>query len=236
VSRFFRPDLSITLSGDTALLQHKRLWKPRLERLQFAHGMPVEARLRSALSTLLTPYTTATLNLFLPSSQFTFWNIPWLNESLSEAQIYDIAESLAQQDLGIMPGTLSYTLSPPRFGQSRMACGLPRQLLDSIKAQLPDTIELTSIQPLLSLAWPHLDHRKDSILYSEPGFAAILPVRHAIAIHTRRLPEGQTISADAGEALASMAGVKDYRTLLVGGEASLTSPPSLALESLVRAI
>lgn len=234
MSRFFRPDLSITLSGDMALLQHKRLWKPHLKRLQFTHGMPIEARVRSALSTLLAPYTTAVLHLFLPSSQFTFWNIPWINESVSESQIYDIAESLAQQDLGIMPGTLSYTLSPPRFGQSRMACGLSRQLLDSIKAQLPDTIELASIQPLLSLAWHHLDHGKESVLYSEPGFAAILPVRHAVAIHTRRLPEGQTISVDAGEALASMVGVTDYRTLLVGGEASLTSPHSLALESLVR--
>lgn len=235
MSRFFRPDLSITLSGDMALLQHKRLWKRRLERLQFAHGMPVEARLRSALSTLLAPYTHGTLHLFLPSSQFTFWNIPWINESVNEGQIYDIAESLAQQDLGIMPGTLSYTLSPPRFGQSRMACGLPRQLLDSIRSQLPNTIELASTQPLLSLAWRHLDHGKESVLYSEPGFAAILPVGHAVAIHTRRLPEGQTISVDAGEALASVVGVTEYRTLLVGGESSLASPPSLALDSLVRA-
>lgn len=234
MSRFFRPELSLALSGTTALLRHRKLWRVQLKESPLPADTRAENQLLAATSTLLTPYTAASLMLFLPSSQFIFWNVPWISDSLSEPQVHDVAESLLQQDFGMTADSILYTLSPARFGATRIACGLQRSIVDNIKAILPEGIHLTGIQPLLSLSWPSLIKRKHAMLYSEPGFAAILPVNQTIAIHTRRLPISHIMDQQAGEALAALVGVSHFQKLQVGTTSTLSTAPALRLDALMK--
>lgn len=223
MSRFFRPELILAIVGTTAVLQEKSLFRKTRLREVALSADDFEERLAIALATLSTE-SKARLRLFLPSSQFLFWSVPWVRETLSEADCFDLATTLLQQDFGQSAGDMTFTLSPARFGQSRMACGIARNRLEQIRQLLPADMTLASVQPLLSLSWSHTQANTTPVLYSEPGFAALLSSDDSgLRMHCRRLAHDRLADNHIADSLAGLLGIDAPRKIHVQLK-SITTP------------
>lgn len=229
MSRFFRPELILAIAGTTAMLQEKALLrKPRLQEVALPVGN-FEERLAVALA-LLPAESKAQLRLFLPSSQFLFWSVPWVSEKLSEADCFDLAATLLQQDFDQPASDMAFTLSPARFGQSRMACGIARNRLEPMHTLLPADMTLAGVQPLLSLSWPHTQANTTPLLYSEPGFAALLSSDDSgLRMHCRRLAQDRLADDNTADSLAGLLGISALRKIHVQLK-SATHAPAIAAQ------
>lgn len=242
MSRFFRPELTLAIAGTTAVLQEKIIFrKIRLRETVLPAG-DFEERLSVALA-LLPAESKARLRLFLPSSQFLFWSVPWVSAKLSEADCFDLAATLLQQDFDQPAGDMAFTLSPARFGQSRMACGIARNRLEQVRKLLPQAITLAGVQPLLSLSWSHTQASTMPVLYSEPGFAALLCADDSgLHMHCRRLAHDRLADDSTAASLAGLFGIDTFQKIHVQLKSATSGTPmqvqgvyALDLNALMRA-
>lgn len=238
MSRFFRPELTLAMAGGQALLQEKAPFKKVRRQEKTLPAVAFEERLRDAL-TLLPLTAPARLHLFLPSSQFLFWNVPWVSAQLSEIECVELASNLLRQDFDLSAQDLAFTLSPAAFGQSRLACGLSRSKLDALRPLLPVGITLAGVRPLLSLSWAHLQATREPLLYTEPGFAALLArAEDGLRMHCRRLPQDRFADDDTAHSLAELLGIQAPRKFRLHLNAAQTEAPgfdALDLTLLMRA-
>lgn len=221
MSRFFRPELTLALYGNTAVTQSARpLGRKQCQVRTLTATTPVE-RLQEAL-TALPAAVPARLQLFLPSSQFVFWQVPWVAADIREADMHALAARTVEDELAVPGQDLLFKLSPARYGKARLACGLSRSSVAAIREQLPPTLMLTGLYPLLSLAWPALSRAGTPQLYSEPGFAALyLP--DAMRLHGRRLPGDNLASAEIVAELAGLFGIEAPSPLYLATALDLSS-------------
>lgn len=206
MSRFFRPELTLALYGNTAVVQSARLLGRKQPHVRTLTATTPMERLLEALAALPAA-TSARLQLFLPSSQFVFWQVPWVAADIGEADMHALAARTVEHELAVPGQELLFTLSPARYGKARLACGLSRSTVAAIQEQLPTAFALAGLYPLLSLAWPTLSRAGTPQLYSEPGFAALyLP--DSVRLHGRRLPGDNLASAEIVAELAGLFGIE----------------------------
>lgn len=238
--RSIRPEIRLVLVGDHLLLQQRQPLRRTLTSLHALSGSAKSDDWGQTL-TVLPRHARGSLSLYLPSSAFLFWRVPWIDAALNEADTYQLAASLLKQDYGRAPDEMAFSLTPPRFGQARLACGLPHAIVTALRAQLPAGVTLAGVYPLLSLAWPTLTGTSQPLLCSEPGLAALyLPDASGPQLHTRRLPAGHAAGTDTAESMAALFGIdtpRQVRLQLDGATLALTEPQtSLSLARGMEAV
>lgn len=225
--RSIKPEIDLVLLDEQLLLRQRGLLR-RGHTVTHAWPAGADSTARDGVTALLPRTARGRLHVYLPSSSFLFWRVPWLDASLDEPDTWQLAASLLKQDYGRSVDEMAFSLTPSRFQQARLACALPRATVAALEAAMPSGATLAGIHPLLSLAWPTLTGATRPLLYSEPGLAALyLPDADGPRLHTRRLHARQHADIGTTETMAALFGIAAPPQVMLqvkGAWVALTAP------------
>ena len=185
-----RNDILCLVTTGSFLLARRRLRKTKtLVERTLATDLTPDAILNEVGQALAELPDAVRIHAYLPSSWFVHWEVPWLTVAAGEPEYLAVADNLLHAELGIMPAQLQFSLSPPCFEESRVACGIRREWVDALRQSLQARQHLVSLSPLYALQALSPSHAG---ALSTEADSAVLYQRDGQGLHVycRRLPNG----------------------------------------------